>query len=107
MESTFPETLKKLRRELNHLYTEPFGPQDAGLFCREHALHLHGVAVALGRRAEICTGCLGLRVPGQFTNAMTNTDADHAWCRIDGVAPVDVSLTLRTWPVSRPDVDLV
>jgi hypothetical protein len=103
----FTELLVRVRRELNHLYTEAFSPGDAGLFCREHALHLHGIASALGHRSEICTGFLGLRVPGQLTIAMTNTDADHAWCRIDGTAPVDVSLTLRRWPLRRADVALV
>lgn len=99
--------LVRVRRELNHLYVEPYSPRDAGLFCREHALHLQGVAIALGHESEICTGMFGLRIPGLFTNAMTNSDGDHAWCRIDGVVPVDASLTIRRWPLQRNDLDLV
>lgn len=103
----FISQLVKVRRELNHLYTEPFTVDDAGLFCREHALHLQGVATALGRTVEICTGMFGLRIPGKITNAMTNTEADHAWCRVDGIAPVDVSMTIRGIPFDRQDVRLV
>jgi len=101
------DSLIKIRRELNHLYTEVLTEVDAGLFCREHALHLQGVSTALGHQAEICTGMFGLRIPGKITNAMTTTDADHAWCRIDGIAPVDVSMTLRGVPFARADVRLV
>lgn len=101
------EVLSRVRRELNHLYTEPFSMVDAGLFCREHALHLLGIASALGHRTEICTGMFGMRIPGKITNAMTNSNGDHAWCRVDDVVPVDLSFTLKGLPLDRVDVGLV
>ncbi len=98
--------VKKVKPQLNHIYIErPFSAQkggDLGWFCREHALHLYGLAVLLGKRAEICIGDFILHHP--HTNSFfQNTDtflsvgdsADHVWCCIDDRVPVDVSIAVK------------
>ena len=93
--------IKKVKPELNHIYTEkPFMTQqclDLGLFCREHALHLYGLAVLLGMDAEICTGDHILFHPDRDRVMFSTVDgsSDHAWCRIADNVPVDVSFTIK------------
>lgn len=93
--------LKTLRErvapELNHLYTVPPGEKtgavDFGWRSREHALHAYFVARMFGAEAEIARG--DFAVISRFVPPLTSmggTD-DHAWCVVNGVAPVDLSLT--------------
>jgi hypothetical protein len=93
--------LKTLREtvapELNHLYTVAPSETAAGVECgwrgREHALHAFFVARLFGADAELCTG--DFAVLSRWVPPLTSLgrDAGHAWCRISGVAPVDLSLT--------------
>lgn len=93
--------LKTLRErvapELNHLYTTPPGERPGGIDFgwrgREHALHTFFVARLFGAEAEIALG--DFAVISRFVPPLTSmgTDQDHAWCVINGVAPVDLSLT--------------
>ena len=99
---------------LNHLYTVPprhfsDGGWDAGWFCREHALHVCALAEMLGHRAELCGGELVLDLPADsYRLAMVSTGADHFWCKVDGLAPIDASLTLRLLDdITQPDVALI
>ena len=100
-----------LRQELNHLLTErPFrhaGGEDSGWFCREHALLVAALAQMFGQRSELCLGDLVLIVPNDLAIAMVDTGEDHAWCRVDGAAPVDASLTIRHYAAAVPDVTLI
>lgn len=93
--------LKTLREriapELNHLYTTPPGERpggvDFGWHSREHALHTFFIARLFGAEAEIARG--DFAVISRFLPPLTSmgTGQDHAWCVINGVAPVDLSLT--------------
>jgi hypothetical protein len=95
--------LKTLRErvapELNHLYTAPPseipGGIDYGWHGREHALHTFLVARMFGATAELCTG--DFAVLSRFVPPLTSMDRndDHAWCSINGVAPVDLSMTFK------------
>lgn len=101
----------KIKPELNHIYTErPFLTRsgwDLGWFCRENALHLYGLAVLLRRQADICTGDYILRRPGHEEHHSIGDRGDHAWCRIDGSAPVDVSITVKHVYPDMTDIRLV
>jgi len=88
--------------ELNHLYvqdpSEASGALDYRWRGREHALHAFLIARLFGSPAELCTGdfaVLSRRVPAL---SALGKDAQHAWCRIGGVAPVDLSVTFRPLP---------
>lgn len=97
--------LKTLREsvapELNHLYTMPpveipgGGGVDYGWHGREHALHACLVARLFGAEAELCTG--DFAVLSRFVPALSTLgkDEQHAWCSVNGVAPVDLSMTFR------------
>jgi hypothetical protein len=103
--------IEKVKPELNHIYTErPFmvsGGRDLGWFCREHALHLYGLAKLLGSNVEICVGDFMLRRPkGDSFHSIGDT-SDHAWCCINGLAPVDVSLTVKHIYTDLHDVELI
>jgi hypothetical protein len=116
-QSTFPPQIiqvlliEKVKPELNHIYTEkPFvmtGGGDFGWFCREHALHLYGVATLLGKNAEICVGDVLLRLPQGNSFHSIGVPSGHAWCCIDELAPVDVSLTLKYIYPDLSDVRLI
>lgn len=101
----------KIKPELNHIYTEkPFlttNGRDLGWFCRENALHLYGLAVLLGREADICTGDYILRRPDHEGYHSIGDRSDHAWCRIDDSAPVDVSITVKHIYPDMTDIRLV
>ena len=102
---------EKVKPELNHIYTgRPLSAlvgMDLGWFCREHALHLYGLARLLGRKVEICVGDFVLRRPGGDSITSIGDADDHAWCCIDGIAPVDVSLTLKHIYKDLLDVKLI
>jgi len=69
---------------------------DFGWFCREHALHIYLLARLCGLNGQICIG--DVTVDGdsdsQFLSTI-GTGSDHAWCQVESVIPVDVSLSLR------------
>jgi hypothetical protein len=95
--------LKTLRErvapELNHLYTVPPTESPAGLdfgwHAREHALHAFLIARMFGAHAELCTG--DFAVISRFVPPLTSMEKndDHAWCSVNGVAPVDLSMTFQ------------
>jgi hypothetical protein len=84
--------------ELNHLYTTPPSETPAGIDCgwhgREHALHAFLVARMFGATADIRTGDYAVLSP--YLPPLTSVDRpfDHTWCSVNGVAPVDLALTL-------------
>jgi hypothetical protein len=88
---------ERVARELNHLYTTPPAETPAGIDCgwhgREHALHTYFVARMFGGTAELCVG--DFAVLSRFLPPLTTMERemDHAWCTVNGVAPVDLSMT--------------
>ena len=102
---------QKVKPELNHIYTErPFrapGGLDCGWYCREHALHLYGLAILLGKSAEICLGDFILHRPHGDSYHSVGEAVDHAWCRLDGCSPVDVSMTVKYIYRDLSDIDIV
>ena len=86
--------------ELNHLYTEvprerSGGGLDCGWHAREHALHACLVARLFGTSATLCSGDFGLLSRLLPALSSIGTDADHSWCEIGGVVPVDLGMTFR------------
>ena len=102
---------RKVKPELNHIYTQkPFmtsGGLDCGWYCREHALHLYALAILMRKHAEICLGDFILCRPFGDTYFSVGDSSDHAWCRIDGCSPVDVSMTVKHLYPDIPDIALV
>ena len=98
-----------IKPELNHIYTEPpqRGVRDLGWFCREHALHLFGLALLMQKRAEICLGDYILRRPGFESWNSVGDSSDHAWCCIDDCTPIDVSLTVKHIYPDISDIALI
>jgi hypothetical protein len=84
--------------ELNHLYTTPPSESPNGIDCgwhgREHALHAFFIARMFGAAADIRTGDYAVLSP--YLPPLTSVDRpfDHTWCSVNGVAPVDLALTL-------------
>lgn len=103
--------VQKVKPELNHIYTEPpfsaSGGPDLGWFCREHALHLYGLAGLMGLDARICIGDFVLLHPDYGWYTSVTDSSDHAWCKIEGSSPIDVSLTIRHLFPEVPDVALI
>ncbi len=95
--------LKVLRErvapELNYLYTTPPADTAAGPDCGWHgpeiALHTFLVARMFGAEAELCRG--DYAVLSRFLPPLTTLERDtkHAWVNVNGVAPVDLSLTFE------------
>lgn len=85
--------------ELNHLYTTAPSETPAGLDCgwhgREHALHAFFVARMFGAAADLRTGDYAVLSPHLPPLTSVEKTFDHTWCCINGVAPVDLSLTLK------------
>jgi hypothetical protein len=95
--------LKTLREsvaaELNHLYTTPPAETPDGLDCgwhgREHALHAFFVARMFGSSADLRSGDYAILSPYLPPLTSVGKNLSHAWCAINGVAPVDLSLTFQ------------
>jgi hypothetical protein len=52
----------------------------------------------MGEQADLCTGDVIIRIPGNLVFSTVASDVNggrHAWCRVEGKAPVDASVTLR------------
>jgi len=100
-----------VKKELNHIYTEPpkiiSGGLDFGWFCREHALHLFVLSKLLGKEAKICIGDFKLHAPDDKIFSSAKDPSDHAWCIIDDVEPVDVSITIKYLSKGYSDIPLV
>lgn len=105
------ELRAKVKPELNHIYTEkPLNTQhglDLGWYCREHALHLYGLAILLGMTAKICTGDFILYFPDRFIHYSVRDYGDHAWCNIDEQGPVDISMTIKYIDKDLEDIKLI
>ena len=96
----FPDLLsKKVKPELNHIYTEPpkhtMSGLDCGWYCREHALHLYVLALLLKKSAAICLGDFILRRPGADSYNSVGDESDHAWCCVGDCSLADVSMTVK------------
>ena len=97
--------IPRLKPELNHLYFRPpreaggEGASDLGWFCREHALHLHSLALLLGHSSELCEGDFVIQClprPGETIQVVSIGESrPHAWCIVDELRPVDVSPSVR------------
>lgn len=87
--------------ELNHLYpsapTETPEGVEPGWHGREHALHAYFVARLFGASADIRSGDFAVLSP--YLPPLTSLEKpfDHTWCCINGVAPVDLALNLRSF----------
>lgn len=107
----FAEALRiKVKPELNNIYVDPpFQTPtgiDFGWYCREHALHLYVLAKLFGYDVSMCLGDFYINSPDEgYIESMT-TDCDHAWCSINNVCPVDISMTLRHI-FKSPDIPIV
>jgi hypothetical protein len=86
-----------IKPELNAIYVEPpfmmEGGWDCGWFCREHALHTYVLASMLHQSASIRTGDFVIDSEDVTGITSINSGADHAWCEIEGIMPVDLSMT--------------
>lgn len=102
---------RRIKAELNAIYTEPpgvtSGGHDCGWFCREHALHTYVLALMLGRHAAIKIG--DFKIDSAEGEGLTTIDsgADHAWCEIDGVVPIDLSMTFVHFHGQFPKLPLL
>lgn len=88
---------QKIAPELNLLYVDPPASTSAGWDCgwhgREHAFHAYFVARLFGAEADLRSG--DFAVLSRFVPPLTTLerDAKHAWCSINGLTPVDLSMT--------------
>ena len=102
---------RKVKPELNHIYTEKphvtSGGLDCGWFCREHALHIYALAILMRKSTEICKGDFVLHRPLGDTYYSVGDASDHAWCRIEGCSPVDASMTVKYLYPDIPDIGIV
>lgn len=105
-----PDELRTaIKPDLNLIYTEkPFfvaSGADFGWFCREHAFHTYILGSLLNLEPAIVHGEISFRV-GANRHTTLSTDADHAWCRLAGVVPVDLSVEFRYY-LDYPAVPIV
>jgi hypothetical protein len=100
-----------IKPELNAIYVEPpfmaDGGWDCGWFCREHALHTYILANMLHRRASIKMGDFVLHSERGTGITSINSGADHAWCEINGVMPIDLSMTFSYFKGAFPYLPIV
>ena len=100
-----------IKPELNGIYTEPpasrAGGADMGLFCREHAYHSFFLCKMLGHDAAIHRGELGFSFDDSLVHTTLGSDADHAWCQVGDIVPVDLSVNFQFYETSPPNIDLV
>lgn len=99
-----------IKPELNKIYTERpsrRGGGDMGLFCKEHAFHCMVLCQMLGHNAMIKRGDLTFQVSEPTTHTSFGMDTDHAWCEVDDIVPVDLSITFEYYQTTLPNIDLV
>lgn len=98
-----------IKSELNFLlWEEPFHTPngwDWGWFCREHALLAAVISELSGFKAKIVIGDYAI-VSSQAMATSFEPGSDHAWNIVNGVAPIDISLSVRRF-VHGDDVTLV
>jgi len=104
------KTLSELiKPELNHIYTEePFETNkgmDFGWFCREHAMHIYLLGLAMGLKMSIIEGDIYCRYEYYLLTTL-ETDASHVWCSSGKIEPIDASVTFRHFK-GMPNIDLV
>lgn len=100
----------RVRPELHALYLEPpfvipgnsegigFGRGvDFGWYCREHALHLHLLALLSGLESTIERGQIIVH-DHRMGRDVELVGAQHWWGRIGDVAPADASASFKRWP---------
>ena len=95
---TVAKTLRqKIAPELTYLYTVPphQTPQgaDCGWYGREVGLHTFFAARLLGVAAELRTGDFAVLSRDMPPVTTLDTGLEHAWCSVEGIAPVDLSMT--------------
>lgn len=103
------ETIKP---ELNRLYTESPTDGDWGWFCREHAYHCYFLCRMLGFSVVIKQGDFLARkpfVPGDRWEGVSSfgQEGGHAWCQVEHIVPVDISVNFEFFCGEFPWVDLV
>jgi hypothetical protein len=99
-----------IKPELNRIYTEPpssRGGGDMGFFCREHAYHSFFLCRMLGYDVAIQRGELTFAVDDSIKYTTLNSGADHAWCRVNDVVPVDVSINFEFYQTTCPNIGIV
>ena len=81
------------------LYTVPpsrySGGLDCGWYCREHAFHCFVLCRMLQIPASILQGDFVVKTIEQPGISSLDTDAGHAWCSVENVCPVDLSMTFQ------------
>ncbi len=90
----------RIKPELNLLYTvPPFKAGkviDCGWYCREHAFHCFILAKMLKLSTSIVKGDFIVHTDTGLTDLCSlDCTNDHTWCQIEGVCPVDLSVTFR------------
>lgn len=90
----------KIAPELNHLYTvppfiAPDGGNDCGWYCREHALHVLFVASLFGATCDVRHGDFLVCATPHILITSLDSGAGHTWCSVNGVTPLDLSMTFR------------
>ncbi len=107
------ETLLRdvIKPELNGIYTEPpasrAGGADMGFFCREHAYHSFFLCKMLGHDAAINRGELAFSFDDSLVYRTLGSGADHAWCQVQDIVPVDLSINFQFYETRPPNVDIV
>jgi hypothetical protein len=100
-----------IKPELNAIYVEPpfmmEGGWDCGWFCREHALHTYVLASMLHQSASIRTGDFVIHSKEGTGITSINSGADHAWCEIEGIMPVDLSMSFVHFKGRFPHLPIV
>lgn len=98
-----------VKPDLNLIYTEPPfelpSGKDFGWFCREHALHTYIFGCLLDLEPAIICGDISFKAADKPFSTLP-TDADHAWCRLAGIMPVDLSAEFRHY-LGFPKIPIV
>jgi len=102
----------KVKPELNYLFTEVpawrDGGYDFGWYCREHAYVSYFVCRLLSLRARIHCGDVSLAGPeGEMLLSTFGEDSDHAWISLEDTCPVDLSVVLRHFGWTVPELAIV
>jgi len=101
--------LTSVKPDLNRIFTTPQFTTATGLdfgwHCSEHAYLVFLFARLLGFPCEIVLGDIHVTDPGIVASTL-GVQGDHAWCRIEQVVPVDISVSLEHFDCAH-NVDLV
>ena len=90
---------EQIKPELNLLYTVPpfkkDGHHDCGWYCREHAFHCFVLCNMLHLPCSIVQGDFAVLADGLPGVTSLDAHSDHAWCQVQEVCPVDLSMTFH------------